>query len=88
MIDNSLSDDLNELAHDSDYAFLNAVHRSRSLDSLVDKNMADWFAMEANAIDDNSDSSSFSFNLAARAAEYAEFVYNNISPYSSISAFI
>ncbi|VVC35641.1 Hypothetical protein CINCED_3A016685 [Cinara cedri] len=69
VISNSLSHDdyLNEPPNRSDYEFVDAVlQESASLDSLVNKNMVDWFVKEANSIDDD-DSSSFSFDLAVRA---------------------
>lgn len=65
--DISLSRDLDDQSHQSDYAFVNAVHRSPSLDSIVNRNMIDFFVKGANSVDGDADSLSFSFNLATRA---------------------
>lgn len=67
--DDSLCEDLNESSHQSDYVFVNTVHRQHSLDDIVSRNMVDWFVREANAIDDDN-SSSFSYDLAVRAERY------------------
>lgn len=68
----SLNDDsLNASSHQSDYEFLDTVRRSTSLDSLVNRNMVDWFIKEADTIDEN-DSSTFSFDLAVRAEKYGK----------------
>lgn len=64
-------------SHNSDYELLDAVRLSPSLDSLVNNHMVDWFIQEANAVDEDApESSSFSFDLAARAAKYAVNAYS------------
>lgn len=67
--EDSASEFLAGPSHRSDYEFLNAARRSPSLDDLVNRKMIDWFVDEANLVDEEGDdeSSSYSFDLAARA---------------------
>lgn len=72
--DDSLSDYLNESSHQSDYEFVDTVHQSPTLNSLVEKNFTDWFVNEANLVDED-DSSVFSFDLTLRAEKYGLYYY-------------
>lgn len=78
-LNSTLNDDsstgyLQEPSHESDHIFLDTVRQSRSLDSLITTKIVEWFEKETDSIvNDDDDSSSFSFNLAARAEKYAKF---------------
>lgn len=68
----SLSEYLNESPHQSDYEFMDTVHRSPLLNSLVEKYLTDWFVDEANLVDED-DSSVFSLDLTLRAEKYGKY---------------